>query len=173
MTRDTAGDGTPILPIPRLLANDGEQIDRVYGAQPAVEPEAAAPVLAAPLPGPPPGSQPGPPPGSQPGSPPGPHLFGGPVPPPLRHAPARTVPGHTVLPSAPTRRRKGPSLRVDWPACKGHGLCAELLPERFRLDEWRYPIVDPTPVPADLIEVAKRAVASCPTLALRLVDPPG
>ena len=161
MTRDTAGDGTPILPIPRLLANDGEQIDRVYGAQSAVEPEAAARVLAAPLPGPLPGPQPGP------------HLFGGPVPPPLRHAPARTVPGHTVLPSAPTRRPKGPSLRVDWPACKGHGLCAELLPERFRLDEWRYPIVDPTPVPADLIEVAKRAVASCPTLALRLVDPPG
>jgi ferredoxin len=27
-------------------------------------------------------------------------------------------------------------------------------------------------VPADLVEAAKRAVASCPTLALRLVDPP-
>ena len=156
MTHDTAGDGTPILPIPRLLADDIERIDRVYGV-----PVAAAPVAGAPLPGPLPGSQPGP------------HLFSGPVPPPLRHAPARTVPGHTVLPSAPTRRKQGPSLRVDWPACKGHGLCAELLPERFGLDEWHFPIVDPTPVPADLIEVAKRAVASCPTLALRLVDTPG
>jgi ferredoxin len=94
------------------------------------------------------------------------------VPPPLRHAPSRTAPGHTVIPSAPTRRPLGPTVRVDWPACKAHGLCHELLPERFGLDEWGYPVVDRTPLPPDLVEVAKRAVASCPTLALRLVDPP-
>ena len=27
-------------------------------------------------------------------------------------------------------------LAVDWTACTGHGLCAELLPERVSLDEW-------------------------------------
>lgn len=108
----------------------------------------------------------------QPLLPPSPHLYGGPVPPPLRRAPARTVPGTTVIPVAPQRRPKGPTLRVDWPACKGHGLCHELLPERFSLDEWGYPVVDGSPVTADLVDAAKRAVASCPTLALRLVDPP-
>jgi ferredoxin len=27
-------------------------------------------------------------------------------------------------------------LRVDWPACKGHGVCAEIVPEVISLDEW-------------------------------------
>lgn len=64
-----------------------------------------------------------------------------------------------------TRRR----LAVDWPACKAHGVCAELLPEIVQLDEWGYPIVAPGPVPAALKRHAQRAVSSCPTLALRLV----
>ena len=37
-------------------------------------------------------------------------------------------------------------VRVNPIACEGHGLCAELLPERIRLDEWGFPIVDPEPV---------------------------
>jgi ferredoxin len=53
-------------------------------------------------------------------------------------------------------------------ACAAHGLCAELLPERIALDDWGYPIIDPTPVPAALEALARRAVASCPTLALSL-----
>ena len=64
-----------------------------------------------------------------------------------------------------TRRR----LKVDWPACKAHGVCAELLPEIVQLDEWGYPVVAPGPVPAALRKYAQRAVSSCPTLALRLV----
>jgi ferredoxin len=60
-------------------------------------------------------------------------------------------------------------LAVDWPACKAHGLCAELLPEIVQLDEWGYPVVAPGPVPAELRRHAQRAVSSCPTLALRLV----
>jgi ferredoxin len=60
------------------------------------------------------------------------------------------------------------ALRVDRIACKGHGLCAELLPERIELDDWGYPIVDPRPVGPDLELLARRAVAACPTLALRL-----
>ena len=57
-------------------------------------------------------------------------------------------------------------LRVDPIACEGHGLCAELLPERVALDDWGYPIVDPRPVGRALEPLARRAVAACPTLAL-------
>jgi ferredoxin len=59
-------------------------------------------------------------------------------------------------------------LRVNPIACEGHGLCAELFPERIRLDDWGYPIVDGTPVPRSLEQHLRRAVAACPTLALRL-----
>jgi ferredoxin len=57
-------------------------------------------------------------------------------------------------------------LRVNPIACDGHGLCAELFPERVELDEWGYPIVDETPVPRELEKHARRAVAECPTMAL-------
>jgi ferredoxin len=62
----------------------------------------------------------------------------------------------------------GPTLHVDRILCDGHGLCAELLPELIRLDDWGYPIVRPDPVPARLDAHARRAVAACPLLALRL-----
>ena len=59
-------------------------------------------------------------------------------------------------------------LRVDPIACDGHGLCAELLPERIELDEWGYPIIAENAVPRSLEPHARRAVAACPVLALRL-----
>ena len=60
-------------------------------------------------------------------------------------------------------------LRVDPIACDGHGLCAELFPERVSLDDWGFPIVDPRPIPAELQAHARRAVDACPTLALALL----
>ena len=54
-------------------------------------------------------------------------------------------------------------------ACDGRGLCAELLPERIRLDPWGYPIIDPRPIPPELEAHARRAVSACPVLALELV----
>jgi len=57
---------------------------------------------------------------------------------------------------------------VDWIGCKGHGLCAELLPERITLDDWGYPIIDPRPIPPELEAHARRAADACPTLALLL-----
>jgi len=57
---------------------------------------------------------------------------------------------------------------VDPIACDGHGLCAELFPERIGLDDWGYPIVDPTPFGSGLDAHARRAVSQCPKLALRL-----
>lgn len=59
-------------------------------------------------------------------------------------------------------------LRVNPILCDAHGLCAELLPERITFDEWGYPIVEGTPVPRSLEPHARRAVAACPVLALRL-----
>ena len=60
------------------------------------------------------------------------------------------------------------ALHVNPIACDGHGLCAELLPELIRLDDWGYPIVDGRPVPKKLLSHARRAVDACPTLALAL-----
>ena len=71
--------------------------------------------------------------------------------------------------AAPPRPPKGPHLRVDWPNCKAHGLCHELLPEAIQLDEWGYPIVSTQALPQHLLVDARRAVIACPTLALRLV----
>jgi ferredoxin len=65
-------------------------------------------------------------------------------------------------------------LRVNPIACEAHGLCAELLPELIRLDDWGYPIVDQPEVPEELLGLARRAVDVCPTLALvleRIEDP--
>jgi ferredoxin len=59
-------------------------------------------------------------------------------------------------------------LELDPIACEAHGLCAELLPERIALDEWGYPVLDDRPVPSALEQLARRAAAACPTLALRL-----
>ncbi len=59
-------------------------------------------------------------------------------------------------------------LVLDPIACDGHGLCAELLPERITLDEWGYPIIDADPIAGGLLSHARRAVATCPTLALAL-----
>jgi len=67
-------------------------------------------------------------------------------------------------------------LKVDPIACTGHGVCAELFPERIRLDDWGYPIVDGAPIPDELLEHAWRAASACPKLALRVhtpVDSPG
>lgn len=59
-------------------------------------------------------------------------------------------------------------LRVNPIACDGHGLCAELFPERVSLDDWGYPMVDASPIPRSLEQHARRAVDACPVLALRL-----
>jgi len=64
----------------------------------------------------------------------------------------------------------GPRLRVNPIACKAHGLCIEMLPELISRDPWGFPIAAPGPVPDDLLPLAKRAAALCPTLALLLTQ---
>jgi ferredoxin len=58
------------------------------------------------------------------------------------------------------------TLRINPIACEAHGMCAELLPELIRLDDWGYPIIDESEVPPDLLGLAWRAVDACPTLAV-------
>ncbi|MBU6330423.1 MAG: ferredoxin [Acidobacteria bacterium] len=61
-------------------------------------------------------------------------------------------------------------IAVDFIACDGRGVCAELFPERITLDEWGYPILSDEPIPSELMAHAKRSVAACPVLALKLVS---
>lgn len=65
-------------------------------------------------------------------------------------------------------RARAHVLAVDFAACDGHGLCAELLPELIGSDEWGYPVLRDSTVPPDLLAHARRAVAACPVMALRL-----
>jgi len=59
-------------------------------------------------------------------------------------------------------------LRIDPIACDGHGLCAELFPERIWLDDWGYPVLEDGEIKGELVAHARRAVDACPALALRL-----
>jgi ferredoxin len=61
-----------------------------------------------------------------------------------------------------------PRLRVNPIRCDGHGLCAELFPERVHLDDWGYPIIEPEGIGPALLPLARKAVDACPVLALRL-----
>jgi ferredoxin len=64
------------------------------------------------------------------------------------------------------------TIRIDWKSCDGRGLCAELVPELIKLDEWGYPIVQPGAVPKPLMGHVKRAAAACPTLAVHVIKTP-
>jgi ferredoxin len=64
-------------------------------------------------------------------------------------------------------------LHIDWTACDGRGLCAELLEEMLAEDDWGFPVsrdgaIEPV-VPPHLANAAKWAVDRCPMLALKLV----
>ncbi len=73
-----------------------------------------------------------------------------------------------ILPLAPAERGDA-RLTVDWTRCRGHGLCAHLVPELVQLDGQGYPVLLDMPVPRWLQQEAQQAVQMCPSLALRLV----
>jgi ferredoxin len=64
--------------------------------------------------------------------------------------------------------RRAQTMEVDMIACVGHGVCAELLAEWIRLDDWGYPIIRREAIPPELMTQARWAVANCPALALKL-----
>lgn len=57
---------------------------------------------------------------------------------------------------------------IDRIACTAHGMCAELFPEHLSMDEWGYPIQSSEPIRHGEMRHARRAVAACPALAMRL-----
>jgi ferredoxin len=67
-------------------------------------------------------------------------------------------------------------LHIDWTACDGRGLCAELLPHLIGRDEWGYPVAlvgaaaerSDIPIGVADLAAADEAVALCPLVALRL-----
>jgi len=65
-----------------------------------------------------------------------------------------------------------PRLSIDWSRCDGHGVCAYVVPELVHLDRNGFPIILNSPMPHWVEREAKRAVAMCPALALRLTGEP-
>jgi ferredoxin len=59
-------------------------------------------------------------------------------------------------------------IDVDWTRCDGHGLCSVLLPENLTADAAGFPFVRTSEVADASKRHARRAVAACPALALRL-----
>ncbi|MFJ8671368.1 NADH-ubiquinone oxidoreductase-F iron-sulfur binding region domain-containing protein [Streptomyces sp. NPDC093589] len=82
---------------------------------------------------------------------------------------ALPVTGH--LPPTPTATPPPPPqerLLVDWTLCRGHGLCADLVPGMVRLGPDGYPESANMPMPARMRRRAQLAVRRCPALALRI-----
>jgi NADH:ubiquinone oxidoreductase subunit F (NADH-binding)/ferredoxin len=79
----------------------------------------------------------------------------------------RPVQGVLPVPSEEGETR----LSVDWTRCRGHGLCAHLVPELVQLDGQGFPVFLDMPVPHWLRTEAQQAVQMCPSLALKLTTP--
>jgi NADH:ubiquinone oxidoreductase subunit F (NADH-binding)/ferredoxin len=76
----------------------------------------------------------------------------------------RPVRGVLPLPASQAENH----LTIDWTRCRGHGLCAHLVPELVQLDRQGYPVPLDMPVPPWLDREARQAVDMCPALALRM-----
>lgn len=62
-------------------------------------------------------------------------------------------------------------LRVNPTLCTGYGYCAEIVPELIAVDDWGYPIVSKAHIESeDLVKLARRAIATCPRLALLIEE---
>ena len=82
-------------------------------------------------------------------------------------APTGIPGGGEAEPSPAASRQK---IFVDWTLCRGHGLCADILPEVFELGADGFPTVAQAQVPRYAEAKALRAVRRCPALALRIEE---
>lgn len=65
-------------------------------------------------------------------------------------------------------------LRVNPTLCTGYGYCAEIVPELITVDDWGYPIVSKAHIESDgMLKLARRAIATCPRLALLIEESAG
>lgn len=58
---------------------------------------------------------------------------------------------------------------INKPACCGYGVCAEICPEVYKLDENGMVYVEDEIVPCGMEELAKEGADACPQSALKLV----
>lgn len=58
---------------------------------------------------------------------------------------------------------------INKPACCGYGICAEICPEVYKLDDAGIVYVDSEIVPEGLEEQAKEGAEACPQSALEVV----
>jgi NADH:ubiquinone oxidoreductase subunit F (NADH-binding)/ferredoxin len=88
----------------------------------------------------------------------------------VRGSCGRPVRGYLPVPSVAGEVQ----LAIDWTRCRGHGLCAHIVPELVQLDHRGYPLMLDMAVPPWLERGARQAVEMCPALALRLdqIGPP-
>lgn len=70
-----------------------------------------------------------------------------------------------------TQKNKPEKIKVDRIACTAHGVCAQVAPDLFELDEFGYPIVLHDQVGRHT-RSARRAVKLCPARAIYLQQPP-
>ncbi|WP_052425191.1 NADH-quinone oxidoreductase subunit NuoF family protein [Streptomyces fulvoviolaceus] len=80
---------------------------------------------------------------------------------------AASVPGGHEPAEAGGSRQK---IYLDWTLCRGHGLCADILPEVFELGADGFPTVAQAQVPRHAEAKALRAVRRCPSGALRIEE---
>jgi len=76
--------------------------------------------------------------------------------------------GSTSAQSAPVRLR----VIADRSACCGYGVCAEICPEIYQVDEIGIVNLLQEIVPEGLEAKAKEAAAACPQSALRVAEEP-
>ncbi|MFI6766880.1 NADH-ubiquinone oxidoreductase-F iron-sulfur binding region domain-containing protein [Streptomyces sp. NPDC050355] len=77
-------------------------------------------------------------------------------------------PSPTTPAPAPTAAPPQERLLVDWTLCRGHGLCADVVPGVVKLGPDGYPERASMPLPARMRRRAQLAVRRCPALALRV-----
>lgn len=59
---------------------------------------------------------------------------------------------------------------IDKPACCGYGVCAEICPEVYKLDENGIVFIEDEFVPEGLEDRAREAADACPQAALAVVE---
>jgi len=59
---------------------------------------------------------------------------------------------------------------IDKPACCGYGVCADICPEVYKLDEHGIVYLDDEIVPEGLEDRAREAADACPQSALAVVE---
>ncbi len=64
-------------------------------------------------------------------------------------------------------------LQVDRNKCCGYGMCAEVCPEVFSLDENGFVVANMTEIPEELMESAEEAIYCCPEDVLKITKSTG